>query len=165
MPEVAAVRAARPDDVAAVRGVAERAWVSTYGAFLSRDVIDRYVARAYSEIALRRAMAGEGLWVLEHDGRVCGYVRLLVRDGVGRVAALYVAPEAQRRGHGRRLWVRSLGWFRSRRVREVRLTVADANLPARAFYARIGFREGAPRRASLLGEAFDERECVYRLEG
>jgi GNAT superfamily N-acetyltransferase len=50
-------------------------------------------------------------------------------------------PELQRRGFGRVLIERLVALLRERGVPGLHLTMDPANLPARAFYDRVGFRE------------------------
>ncbi len=159
----ATVRIASPSDLTAVREVAETTWRATYRGILSDATIDAFLKRAYSDYSLRATLNSGGLWVLEEDGRVVGYLRLSVRDEVGHVGAIYVLPEAQGLGHGRRLWEGAKLWFAARRVREVRLTVAEGNERARGFYRHLGFEEGDVRRSTILGEPLDERHCRLPL--
>lgn len=162
-PEYAAVRIASPADIAAVQDVARATWHATYDELLSPVSIDAFLDRAYSDYALRQTLNDGGLWVLERSGGIGGYVRLGVRDAVGQLNAIYVHPELQGRGYGYRLWRCAVAWFSARGVREVHLTVADANDQARTFYRKLGFVEGGQRRTALHGEPLVERVCTLTL--
>jgi ribosomal protein S18 acetylase RimI-like enzyme len=159
----AAVRIASPADLGAVREVAATTWHATYQEILSAHTIDAFLRRAYSDYRILAAVNDGGLWVLEEDGRVVGYERLSMRGDVGYVGAIYVLPEAQRHGHGRRLLETARPWFAARGAKEIRLTVAERNQAARAFYRRVGFEEREAVQTHLLGEPLEERVCVMPL--
>lgn len=160
------VRAAAVADLPAVAAVAAASWHATYGGFLRPATVDAFLRGAYSEVALRRSLAGGGLWVLEPlaaAGGPVGFTRLAVVDGAGSLGALYLRPDRQRRGGGGLLLEHALAWFAGRGLARVELTVAERNAGARAFYRAHGFVEGAPRRALLFGEALVEVPCVRPL--
>jgi ribosomal protein S18 acetylase RimI-like enzyme len=162
-PEYAAVRIASPADIDAIQAVAHATWHATYAELLSEATINAFLKRAYSDYALRQTLNDGGLWVLERSGGIGGYVRLGVQDAVGQLNAIYVHPDLQGRGYGYRLWRCAEVWFAARGIREVQLTVADANAQARAFYRRLGFVERGERRSRLHGEPLVERVCTLTL--
>ncbi len=159
----ATVRIASPADLTAVRDVASITWHATYADILSRPTIDAFLRRAYSDYRILAAVNDGGLWVLEEDGRVVAYQRLSMRGDVGYVGAIYVLPEAQGQGHGRRLFDTARPWFAARGAREIRLTVAERNDTARGFYRHLGFTEMETVDSHLLGEPLQERVCVLPL--
>ena len=53
--------------------------------------------------------------------------------------ALHVAPSARRRGHGRALTEGAVHWAAAKGAPWIALAVTDANTPARALYASLGF--------------------------
>jgi ribosomal protein S18 acetylase RimI-like enzyme len=62
-------------------------------------------------------------------------------SGEGEVDALYVAPEHQGRGVGRRLLSASFERFRAAGAENARVVVLAANAPARQFYELMGGSE------------------------
>ncbi|HKI56216.1 MAG TPA: GNAT family N-acetyltransferase [Trueperaceae bacterium] len=159
----ATVRIASPADLTAVREVADTTWHATYREILSKATIDAFLRRFYSDYRILAAVNDGGLWVLEEDGRVVGYERLSMRGDVGYIGAIYVLPESQRLGHGRRLIDTARPWFAARGASEIRLTVAEHNHAARAFYRHLGFEEHEAVDTQLMGEPLAERVCVLRL--
>lgn len=159
----ATVRIASPADLADVRQVASATWHATYGGILRESTIDTFLKRAYSDYRILAAVNDGGLWVIEEDGRVVGYERLSIRGDIGHVGAIYVLPEAQHQGHGRRLLATARPWFAARGAREIRLTVAEKNEDARGFYRHLGFEERETVKSQLLGEPLEERVCVLPL--
>ena len=156
-------REAAREDVPAVQAVARASWSDTYRGILSESAINAFLRRAYGELSLERTRSEGGLWVLEVAGEVVGYVRLRAQGDVGYLNAIYLLPEAQGRGHGRRLWEGAEIWFRARGISDVRLTVAVENHKARDFYKRLGFREVRRIRGEMFGERLDELECAHSL--
>lgn len=157
------LRNAVPEDIEAVQDVARRSWCHTYRGILSRHAIDHFLGRAYSEYALRQAIRNDGLLVLEQQAECLGYVRMTARNGEGFLAAIYLLPEAQGKGYGRRLWEGALAWFTARDVRTIALTVAAGNTRARGFYRHLGLKEGVTTRSTIAGETFEEITCTLDL--
>ena len=85
--------------------------------------------------------AGYGCWVLADDARVIGYGILSTAAGEAHILNVCVAPEAQGRGHGRRLVQRLIDLSRWHRVERVFLEVRPSNPTAIALYHDLGFNE------------------------
>lgn len=93
--------------------------------------------RPYSSDLRVMARITRAGWVrVLRDGR--GPAGFIARDGA-LVHALYVHPRAQGRGYGRALLEDA-----QRHQPRLELYVAEANEPARAFYAAHGFAEAGP---------------------
>ncbi len=140
------VRPARPDDLPDLQEVARRTWRATYTGLIPNADIERFLERHYSLEALGRALErlGEGMLVAAVDDQVVGYATCGVsRENSGELFAIYVLPEWQRRGVGRRLWQRAIKHLRSLGLPEMVVWVLANNEPARRFYERQG--------ATLLG--------------
>lgn len=83
---------------------------------------------------------GERCFVAEAGGRVVGYTAAFVRDGTWFLAALFIAPDHQGSGVGRRLLELALSGAPARR-----LTISDAIQPiSNALYARYGLLPATP---------------------
>jgi ribosomal protein S18 acetylase RimI-like enzyme len=63
----------------------------------------------------------------------------------GYIGELAVASHAVRRGIGRALITEAQDWAQNRRLRHLTLHTGIANIPARHFYAAMGFHEEAIR--------------------
>ena len=85
--------------------------------------------------------AGYGCWVLVEGERVIGYGILSAAAGEAHILNVCVAPEAQGRGHGRRLMQRLIDLSRWHRVDRVFLEVRPSNPNAIALYHDLGFNE------------------------
>ena len=85
-------------------------------------------------------------------------------EGLGEVWAIYVDPEAQRRGVGRALMAAATRGLADHGFREAVLWVFEANAPARAFYERLGWApDGAAKPLAIGGAAPIELRYRRRL--
>jgi ribosomal protein S18 acetylase RimI-like enzyme len=88
------------------------------------------------------AQLGSHVLVATESERIVGLVAGIVDDGgAGEVIALYVGPEHQHRGVGKRLLEASFDALSAAGASTVRIVVLAANLPARRFYERLGGSE------------------------
>ena len=136
------IRPARPADAAAIATIHARA----------RAGWTTFVDPA------RLMQTGEGLWterlasdevetrVLERDGVVAGFVSLgpagdddLAGEPVGEMRALYVDPDAQRRGVATALVADAVAWARARGHELLVLWTLAGNAEGRAYYAATGW--------------------------
>lgn len=90
--------------------------------------------------------AGYSCWMLEHERETIGYGVMMMGVGEVHLLNLSVAPGWQRQGLGRGMLEHLLEQALDCGAREMLLEVRPSNLPARALYAGMGFREVALRR-------------------
>ncbi|MFO8011766.1 MAG: GNAT family N-acetyltransferase [Phycisphaerae bacterium] len=126
------LRPFEPDDLEAVFALVARTIETSYAGVYGPTAVDHFHEH-HTRDEIRRA-AEEGCTVLlEQDGRLLA-TGTLVGDHVDRV---YVAPEHQGRGLGRRVMAALEKEARRAGVRAIRLA---ASIPARVFYLRLGYR-------------------------
>jgi ribosomal protein S18 acetylase RimI-like enzyme len=87
----------------------------------------------------------EKMYVLDDDGRVCGFVWLEIRSTmidpiVGYIKNIYVAPELRGQGYGRLLLATAEEWLRHRGSQKVSLDVSVCNERAVRFYQAMGYQ-------------------------
>lgn len=153
---VTAIRRARPADADAISEVFDAAWREAYLGIIPGPALDRMIARRgprWWTFAIRR---GRPIAVLDVGDRIAGYAsygrcrdRSLLADG--EIDELYLAPEYQGLGFGRRLFraVRNdLGDGGARRVAVWALAENDR---ARTFYERLGGRLVAETTERTMG--------------
>lgn len=85
--------------------------------------------------------------VAEAEGKVVGYAVALEAADEGEILNLAVAEDGRRRGLGRALVEAIVDALTERGVQKVYLEVRESNAPARALYARFGFKEVGRRKA------------------
>jgi ribosomal protein S18 acetylase RimI-like enzyme len=107
----------------------------------------RRAVRGWVESSLGTAsQPGHAVYVAITDGRVAGMVTVCERTHfTGQVDAyigeLAVAPDLERRGIASQLAKAAEAWAARRGLAFLTLETGAANQPARAFYARLGYRE------------------------
>jgi ribosomal protein S18 acetylase RimI-like enzyme len=150
------IRPVTPSDLAAVREVLVATWHATYDAVLGKEQVETITTEWHSIEALerQRGAPGSSFLVAEIDGRVVATASARSGpDGRITLSRLYVLPEVQGRGIGRRLLAGSLAIFPE--AKAVRLEVEPRNVGAITFYERAGFR--------VVGEGDDCGGCGSRI--
>lgn len=142
------LRAMREVDLPAVMAIEQRAYAFPWTQGVFRDCL----------------LAHHPSWVLiEHD-RIIGYAVLSVAADEAHVLNLCTAPEAQGRGHGRRLLRALLQLARGRGAQRVFLEVRPSNAPAIALYHDEGFNEIGRRPRYYPAKDGREDALVMALE-
>jgi ribosomal protein S18 acetylase RimI-like enzyme len=149
-PATAAIRGARPADLAAVAELAGRVWRACYPGIISAAQIEYMLARMYDLAVLEREIAEQGIrYELLEDGGVLvafaawGPATADAGEERSKLHKLYVDPARQRRGHGRRLLDHVQAAARAAGARRLILKVNKRNAPAIAAYRRSGFAVAA----------------------
>lgn len=78
-------------------------------------------------------------------GFICAdanWVSYFENERCGAIHELFVKPEFQKKGIGKKLVFHVFDYFRRKNIRKVELWVGVKNERARKFYASLGFREG-----------------------
>jgi ribosomal protein S18 acetylase RimI-like enzyme len=157
-PSEVRVRSAVPGDARAVAKVHVAGWSWGYRGLLPNDVI---AARTVEDreaqwivgFAVERSDGGGGLVAEDRSGRIVGFVafgpaseeEMAPPPGWGEVYALYLSEDAAGRGVGRRLLDAAVASLRSNGFEHAVLWVLDANVRARRFYERAGWRVDGAR--------------------
>jgi len=159
------LREATADDLDAVATLFLRCWRGSYADVLPAGVIEAFDAASARELwrpALEAPRPGTRGVVAVDDARVVGVVRM-GRDPdeptAGHIFSLYVDPDVQGGGVGRRLLEAAVGWLRAEGPAEATLWVFEANARARGFYAAAGW---APDGGTRVEPAFGEPEVRLR---
>lgn len=137
------VRPAAAADFPVIAALAGRIWRTCFPGLISPEQIEYMLARRYTPEAMHRAVSRDRLTYLL--GRLNGQAIAFAADGPGgsadewKLHQLYVDPEWQGVGIGRRLIELVEGRARRLGARELVLTVNKANERARRLYERAGF--------------------------
>jgi ribosomal protein S18 acetylase RimI-like enzyme len=144
------VREYIPADEAGIVELSLRAWAPVFKSIrsvLGQEINDLLVGdwerHQAAEVRSVLADGGNRVWVVEHGGRVVGFVaaRCDQDQGIGEITMLAVDPPEQRRGVGTELTDVATNWLRSSGMRvAVVETGGDAgHAPARRVYERAGY--------------------------
>ncbi|GAB4064830.1 GNAT family N-acetyltransferase [Ancylobacter sonchi] len=136
-------RRARPADAADVAEIHDSAWRAAYRGLIPGVELEKMIERrgpGWWETALRR---GSRVLVLTHADRIAGYANLGRNRArglpyEGEIYELYLRPEYQGLGFGRRLFADSRKELASLGFDGVTVWALAANEPALAFYRALG---------------------------
>jgi GNAT superfamily N-acetyltransferase len=129
-PMTATLRPARPDDIPAIQRVRHSVRENRLVSGVIGD----------DDVLAMMQVHGRG-WVVEEEGQVVAFAFGDARDG--NIWGLFVDPEHERRGHGRRLHDEMLRWLWSRGLRRLWLST-DPGTRAERFYRAAGWRAVGP---------------------
>jgi ribosomal protein S18 acetylase RimI-like enzyme len=129
-------RPATPEDSAAIGRIAEglfRTGRFYHDPFFTAEEARR-VYRAWAENSLKEA--ADKVFLI--DGK--GFVSCKISDGRGEIPLIGVSAGHRGKGTGSDLMRSALAWFKERSAASVKVRTQAVNLPAIAFYERLGFR-------------------------
>lgn len=155
------VRSAWPGDAKTIGAIHVETWRDSYAGVLPDDMLLRMSAEIEGGRWARILHGGEAVLVAETDaGRVvafgsCGPARRTSLDYAGEVYTLYVHPDFQDQGIGRRLLRALFGALEKRGYRSAVIWVLQVN-PSRYFYQTMGGRHVADRDGRLWGVVLPE---------
>ena len=165
--ERAGVRVLEEGDLTAVGIVGPAAYAASYGAYWDDPAALALQLETYGASGVRAFLArpDAAAWVAEWDGRIVGFLTLLMdspdpvtgQPGGAEIPRIYLLPGAQKLGLGRRLFREAKKAAEAAGRAYLWLDVMDSAMAARAAYAKWGFTEIGTRtydagiRADLAG--------------
>lgn len=135
------IREATGDDLHGVIRVGELTWPPTYGPIAGDDYVAMGLAKWWTADATIPAIRAGRVTVAEVDEQIVGMTAVGPLEGHLALWKLYVLPEYQNAGIGRRLMAAAIDAARADGYDEIRLSYLDGNTHAGRFYARHGFEE------------------------
>lgn len=151
LPDGIVIRAATPEDAAALADVFVASWRASYRGVVDQEVLDHLDPEDISDwLSTLIASPVATTWVAESDeARPLGFARAGEDPGDrrrGHLYSLYVHPDAHRLGIGTALLQRGLAALAERGLAPVSLWVFEKNRTARRLYAAAGFAPDGARR-------------------
>lgn len=139
------IRRARTDDAAALSHVFDTAWREAYSGILPALALERMINRRGPRWWLNTIGRERPLVVLDIGETIAGYVSYgRCRDrslpAEGEIDELYLAPEYQGVGFGKRLFKAVRNDLDDRGIKRVAIWCLKENERACAFYRRLGGR-------------------------
>ena len=120
---------------------------------IDRNIENRYgvingvdwKTRKADHIRLDAEREAEGIFVLESDGQIVGYITCWCNRlaGIGNIPNLAVDGNYRGRGLGRRLIGHGIEYFRQQGMTHVRIETLDQNAVGKSLYPSLGFEEVA----------------------
>ena len=164
------IRDAVSTDADGIRQVQRLTWLATYpndALGITREDIEALFAEQAAQPRRHaiNAHTQRHLWVAKGQTGIVGMCLARTEDEIRHIQALYVLPDYQGQGIGKRLMHAALAWLGA--DQPVTLGVATYNTQAIAFYQRLGFVPGEtsspfPAPALPSGRVIPEFEMVKR---
>lgn len=160
------IRPAALPDVEGMSVVLDKAWRENYKDIFSPEQIAEYTGDYRRESFTRLVNDGKDVFVLLADGEViavCAAQTCAEKpfEGYAEIMLLYVLPEWQRKGMGKKLLSHTLRKMRGKGYKSAVLDTAEKNLGARKFYEKFGFTE----RKTAVSRKFDDiTRVIYTID-
>jgi ribosomal protein S18 acetylase RimI-like enzyme len=157
------IRSATTDDAPAIAKVHVESWQHTYKGIIPQPYLDSLTVQRRTIGWIRLLERGNDLVTLvseDDKGRIVGFAGgcpIRHRDDrfQAEITSLYVAPHAQRRGHGRRLFLATANRLHQMELKGLFVWVLAAN-PATAFYRAMGGEPVSEMTAEFAGTPLKE---------
>lgn len=161
------IRAAREADADRLSAVQAGAWRGTYRGIIPAVALERYISERDGQWWQRVLNRRSGTLVVDFDGEIAGYVtcgpvRRRVVPADGEIYELYLHPDYQGVGLGRRLFTAATQHMKVRRLKGMVAWVLDANEPATRFYRGMGGQPLATTGEIFGGQHFKKTAFVWR---
>jgi ribosomal protein S18 acetylase RimI-like enzyme len=136
-----------PDDVEGIIEVQKITWLATYPNEEYGITLDDIKEKDFSsQERIKRWKKGietqtneNHMWVAKDSKTVVGFCSTTKKDGKHEIRAIYILPDYQGKGVGRKLITAALNWLGE--DKEVFINVAKYNNSSIEFYKRVGFKE------------------------
>lgn len=158
------IRPAETDDAPAIAKVHVDTWRNAYQGIVPQDYIDTLTVQSRTMMWVRMLERGstDVLTLVSEDdaGRIVGFasggpIRHREPRYEAEISTLYISPRAQRRGHGRRLFLALSNRLAERGLNGLFVWVLADNA-ARGFYEAMGGREVTEITRDFAGAALRE---------
>ena len=161
------IRHAKPEDAAGLSRVFEQAWREAYQGIIPGVALERMLARRGPRWWQSTVTRGRPLAVLDIGQGIAGYVSYgRCRDrslpAKGEIDELYLAPEYQGLGFGRRLFKAVRNDLAARDMDRLVVWALADNERACAFYERIGGRSIAQVKERIGGISLTKVAYLFR---
>lgn len=160
------IRPAALPDVEGMSLVVDKAWRENYKDIFSAEKIAAYTGGYRRESFTGLINGGKDVFVLLCDGEVtavCAAQTCAEKpfEGYAEIMLLYVLPEWQRKGLGKKLLSHTLRKMRGKGYKSAVLDTAEKNAAARRFYEKFGFTE----RKTAVSRKFDDViRVIYTID-
>ncbi len=168
------IRPIRPEDAFSVSEVFYKTWLQTYPnkdlRITKKDIQEKFKDYLNEESinkfkeAILNLNRDHSVWVAEYKTKTIGVCRVIKRKDFNQLQAIYVLPEYQNQGIGKKLWDVTLDFFND--YKDIVVHVVTYNKQAISFYQKLGFKDTGKRfteeRHKIRNVYLPEMEMVFR---
>lgn len=169
------IRQATASDVPFIQEIARKTWRDTYEGVITEKAQDDVLKDAYSDEALAKSICDHRAFLVaetshSNNKKLCGYIDVDYDGKNINLYRLYILPEYQHRGLGKRLLETSLSWVLKQLPEDIKdsiyvvAQVEEDNLKARAFYKKMGFSENHRETVIIGGVALPVIAISMKLD-
>ncbi|MFJ7972273.1 GNAT family N-acetyltransferase [Psychrobacillus sp. NPDC096389] len=133
------IRATTLEDISTVQQIAKISWNETYKDIIPDNIQALFLEKAYSNTMLAKRMEKTIFLLAEYKGQPVGFASFTYvdEDGDAELTAIYILPEYQQLGLGKKLLQAGLEEMHT--GRQLFVYVESENKKAREFYEHFGF--------------------------
>lgn len=134
------IRLMTSKDIVAVQQIARETWRETYNNIIPHELQTRFLDRTYSDMMLMKRMEKTTMLIAECDGIPIGFANFTTidADGDAELTAMYILPNYQQVGHGKKLFLKTLATLED--ATNLFVYVDEQNSAGRTFYEKQGFQ-------------------------
>lgn len=161
------IRAPREREADLLADLHERAWLSAYRGIIPAVALDRFVAERDGRWWQRTIRRRRGVTVLDFDGSIAGYVmagpiRRRVLPADAELYELYLDPDYQGVGLGRRLFETARTTLKRGGMKGLAVWSLDANESGMRFYRAVGGQPFARSTETFGGTDLPKTAFIWR---
>ena len=158
------IRTGTIEDIASVQEIAYVSWNDTYEGIIPSPAQKSFLDKSYSTPMMEMRLEKTIVLVAIHEDEAIGFANFtkLDQDGDSELIALYLKPEYQRNGFGKKLL--DSGLSRLFDGSELSVYVGSENEKARNFYAANGFEFVEEFEELFEGHPIKTAKYVYDLK-
>lgn len=158
------IRTGTQQDITAVQEIAHISWNDTYQDIIPMNIQQSFLDKSYSVPMMEMRLKKTILLLAEHDGEPIGFANFtkLDDDGDAELIALYMKPEHQRHGYGRKLLDSGLTYLLD--GSNLFVYVESENKKGRSFYEANGFEFVEEFEELFEGHPLQTAKYVYNLK-
>lgn len=158
------IRTGTSKDITAVQEIAHISWNDTYQDIIPVNIQQSFLDKSYSVPMMEMRLKKTILLLAEHEGEPIGFANFtkLDDDGDSELIALYLKPEHQRHGYGKKLLDSGLTYLLD--GSNLFVYVESENKKGRSFYESNGFEFVEEFEELFEGHPLQTAKYVYNLK-
>lgn len=155
------IRPMTSEDIAYVQQIAHETWRKTYDSIIPHELQIRFLNRTYSDMMLMKRMEKTVMLIAECDGIPIGFANFtrIDDDGDTELTAMYILPDYQQSGYGKRLIQTALAKLAN--AKQLFVYIDEQNSLGRTFYEKQGFQLVDTFAETFEGYPVETAQYVY----